>query len=101
MSEQLRTPADVGAAIRARRLELAMDQATLARLAGVSRLWIVEMEQGKVTAAVGHVLRTIAALGMTIALNAQSLQSGLPVHDLDLPAESLLDDIIERARGKT
>ena len=64
----LRTPRDIGAAIRERRRELGLDQATLAQLAGVSRLWINEIERGKPGATLSRVLRTFAALGVSLAI---------------------------------
>lgn len=62
----LRTPKDIGAAIRQRRRELRLDQATLARNVGVSRQWIIEVEAGKPRAELGLVLRTLDALGVRL-----------------------------------
>ncbi len=53
----LRTPADVGALIRDRRRVLKLDQADLARMIGVSRLWVNQVEKGKPGASLGLVLR--------------------------------------------
>ncbi len=65
----IRTPADIGALIRARRRELGYDQAQLAEIAGVSRLWINQVERGKPGAGLGLVLRTLAALGIELSEN--------------------------------
>jgi len=63
---QLRTPRDIGALIRAHRRALGLDQRTLAARAGVSRLWISEVERGKPGASLGLVLRVLASLGVTL-----------------------------------
>ena len=60
---RIRTPADLGALIRDRRIKLALDQRSLAQKVGVSRQWIVEVEKGKPRAEIGLLLRTIDALG--------------------------------------
>ena len=60
----LRTPADVGALIRDRRRVLRLDQADLARMIGVSRLWVNQVEKGKPGASLGLVLRALDALGV-------------------------------------
>jgi y4mF family transcriptional regulator len=44
---RIRTPIDLGALIRERRKALRLDQKTLAEKVGVSRQWIVDVEQGK------------------------------------------------------
>ena len=60
----LRTPADVGAAIRDRRRQLGLDQASLAKRIGVSRQWVVGIERGRGRAELGLVLRALEALGI-------------------------------------
>jgi HTH-type transcriptional regulator / antitoxin HipB len=65
---RIRTPADLGALIRNTRKNLRLDQSTLAKTIGVSRLWLVEIEKGKPRAQMGLVLRTLEAL--RISLNA-------------------------------
>jgi DNA-binding XRE family transcriptional regulator len=44
---KIRTPADLGTLIRNTRKKLRLDQSTLAKTIGVSRLWLVEIEEGK------------------------------------------------------
>jgi HTH-type transcriptional regulator/antitoxin HipB len=56
----------LGAFIRERRVTLAMDQSDLAKKAGTSRKWIVEVEQGKQRAEIGLVLRTLKTLGVSL-----------------------------------
>ena len=63
---RLRAPSDVGALIRDRRRQLGLDQAALAERVGVSRQWLIAVEQGKPRAALGLVLRTLDALGVRL-----------------------------------
>jgi HTH-type transcriptional regulator / antitoxin HipB len=65
---RIQTPGDLGALIRNTRKKLKLDQSTLAKKIGVSRLWLVEIEKGKPRAEMGLVLRTLDAL--QISLNA-------------------------------
>ena len=65
----LRNTKDLGAAIRDGRRRLGLDQRALAARVGVSRQWIVEAEHGKPRAAVGLVLRTLEALGLSLAID--------------------------------
>lgn len=66
LQSQLRTPADIGALIRDRRRTLQLDQADLARMIGVSRLWVNQVERGKPGASLGLVLRALDALGVRL-----------------------------------
>ncbi len=50
------------------RRSLQIRQADLALRAGVSRQWIVALEQGKPTLEVGLVLRTLETLGLEVAV---------------------------------
>ena len=63
---RIRTPTDLGALIRDRRIKLGLDQQSLAQKVGVSRQWIVEVEKGKPRAEIGLLLRTIDALGIQL-----------------------------------
>lgn len=62
----LRTPADFGAVIRERRRRTGLNQAALAAKVGVGRQWIVEVERGKPGAPLGLILRTLAALNISL-----------------------------------
>jgi HTH-type transcriptional regulator / antitoxin HipB len=89
----LRTPHDLGAAIRDRRRRLNLDQRDLARQIGVSRKWIIDVEKGKPRAELGLVLRTLDALGLRLALDAaaETLPPATPGADID--------KILDRTRG--
>lgn len=89
---RLRTPADLGAAIREKRRALGLDQATLAERVGVSRQWIIEVEKGKPRAAMQLVLRTLDELGIelwTERASPPSSPGSLPGAGIDLG--SILD----------
>lgn len=73
---KIRTPADLGTLIRNTRKKLGLDQSTLAKKIGVSRLWLVEIEKGKPRAEIGLVLRTLDAL--RIGLNATTSETQPP-----------------------
>jgi HTH-type transcriptional regulator / antitoxin HipB len=59
-----RTTREVGAAIREQRKAKNLTQAELAESVGVTRAWIIAIEQGKASAELGLVLRTLANLGL-------------------------------------
>lgn len=72
---RLRTPQDIGWAIRERRRALHLDQAELARRVGVSRQWIIGIEKGKGRADLSLVLRTLDALGVVLRSDDESSAS--------------------------
>jgi y4mF family transcriptional regulator len=90
---RIRTPADLGALIRDRRVKLALDQRSLAQQVGVSRQWIVEVEKGKPRAEIGLLLRTIDTLGIQLMTveDTKKRPTG-PAVDID--------SIIAAARGE-
>jgi HTH-type transcriptional regulator/antitoxin HipB len=99
MNVALRTPVEVGAAMRARRRSLGWDQAELAERIGASRLWVNQIEGGKPGAGLGLVLRAFSALGLTLSvatLNEPDAKIETPV-----PAKAVdLDAIVDAARKK-
>ncbi len=68
----IRSPQQLGDALRAARKQLALTQPQLALAAGVGVRFIVDLEAGKPTLRLENVLRVIDALGGEIQL------SGLP-----------------------
>ena len=65
----IRTPSDLGALIREQRLKLGLNQLSLARKAGTSRKWLIEVENGKSGAEIGLILRTLRAMGTVLTLS--------------------------------
>jgi HTH-type transcriptional regulator / antitoxin HipB len=72
----IRTPADLGAAIRDRRRQLGLDQASLAERVGVSRQWVIAIEKGSRRAELGLVLRALAALDLRLDTAESSAEQG-------------------------
>jgi HTH-type transcriptional regulator/antitoxin HipB len=72
---RIRTPADLGALIRSTRKKLRLDQSTLARKIGVSRLWLVEIEKGKPRAEIGLILRALDALHVNLTATTAATPS--------------------------
>ncbi len=80
---QIRNAREIGALLRERRLKLELSQAELAQRVGVSRLWIVLLEQGKPTVQLGLVLRTLNALGLSLEMGERSASTQTGKIDLD------------------
>ena len=94
---RIRTPADLGAFIRERRTKLGMDQIALAKKAGTSRKWLVEVEQGKPRAEIGLILRTLKSLGVSVDLKADSFHETSSISKTRTPdINSVLDALKKR-----
>jgi y4mF family transcriptional regulator len=65
----IRSPQQLGAALRTARKQLGLTQPQLALAAGVGVRFIVDLEAGKATVRLENVLRVIDALGGEILLN--------------------------------
>ncbi|TWD81616.1 y4mF family transcriptional regulator [Kribbella amoyensis] len=63
---EVHTVRDLGAAVRQARRRRGMSQAELAELAGVSREWLVRLEQGHPRLEAQLVLDALAAVGLTV-----------------------------------
>ncbi len=85
---QIRTPLDLGLAIRDRRRKLKLSQAELARKVGVGRQWIVAIEHGKSRAELGLVLRTLSALDLPLTIDPgdRLLRSNDDITPVDIDA---------------
>lgn len=84
------TPRDIGAAIRERRKLLGLDQAELASRVGVSRQWLIQVENGKAGVAIGLLLRILNALDLKFTLDTGRGPTNEP--PLDLPDPSTVLD---------
>ena len=67
---------ELGIAIRELRLARGLDQAALAMGIGVSRRWVIEIEQGKERAEVGLVLRALRFLDAVVAITPRATTTG-------------------------
>ena len=81
----------LGQSLRAARKQLGLTQAQLALAAGVGLRFIVELEAGKPTLRLEHVLRVMNALGGELSL------SGLPSASSDPVAANALPDADQSA----
>lgn len=93
---RLRTPLDIGQAIRDNRRRLGLDQDDLATRVGVSRKWLIDVERGKPGAPIGLLLRTLDALGLRVSLDTigtSRKRPGKPVSTIDI------DRVLDRAKG--
>jgi HTH-type transcriptional regulator/antitoxin HipB len=82
----VRTARDLGAAVRDARLQKGWTQAELANRMGVSRQWVISLEQGKASAQLGTALRAVAILGMVADLVEA------PTRDTGIDLDRLLGD---------
>jgi HTH-type transcriptional regulator/antitoxin HipB len=65
----IKTPKEIGMLVRDRRKARRWTQDTLAQRLGVSRLWVVQLEQGKSTAQIGLVLRALNELDVPMQVD--------------------------------
>ena len=84
----LRTSTDIGHLVREQRKKRGWTQAIFAKRLSVSRLWVVQLEQGKETLQLGLVLRALNELEMPIQIHLSSptrttKPESLPSIDLD------------------
>lgn len=68
----IRRPSDIGLIVKAARKARSMSQDDLAKLLGVSRLWINEFEGGKPTARLDLALRALAELDITLTAHSEA-----------------------------
>ena len=68
---EIRSAADVAAVVRATRLDRQMSQMQLARAAGVSRRWLINLEAGKSGASLDLVLLVLSALNIPLTAGAE------------------------------
>lgn len=68
----IETPSDLGSAIRERRRQRSWGQQTLADQVGVSRQWIVAIEQGKPRAEIGLLLKTLQVLEIRLEIPGEA-----------------------------
>ena len=65
----IKTPKEIGMLVRDRRKARSWTQDVLAQRLGVSRLWVVQLEQGKSTAQIGLVLRALNELDVPMQVD--------------------------------
>ncbi|MGA1343972.1 MAG: helix-turn-helix domain-containing protein [Hyphomonas sp.] len=103
MKAHLRTPADIGTAIRACREARGLNQAELARLAGVGRQWLIQMEKGKPTVLIEPILKTFEALNLKLmALNEveREQENSLSANSITADINSVIEILVENGQRK-
>ena len=92
------TPQNIGQTIRSRRKQLGWDQAKLADQVGVSRQWIINIEQGKPRAEIGLILRTLHVLDLPMYIgtvsNTETTDNKVATQSTSID----IDDIIDRLK---
>ena len=68
-SYRVYTPESLGAAIRHYRTEAGLTQAQLAKMAGLGRSYLSELEKGKETEQISRILRVLRQLGVRMTLD--------------------------------
>ena len=96
----IRTTKELGLLLRDRRRATGLSQQDFADRLGVSRSWLIEVEQGKPRAAIGLVLRALAAVDVT--LDARVRGAVRPAAPSRKPARDAgdLDAILDRHRRR-
>ena len=92
------TPQDIGQTIRSRRKQLGWDQAKLADQVGVSRQWIINIEQGKPRAEIGLILRTLHVLNLPIYIGTVSNTEVADKKTSSKYNSVDIDDIVDRLK---
>lgn len=89
----IRTSRSLGAAVKARRLEVGWSQAELAKKLGTQRQWVLRLEAGSEGAELGLVLKAVAALGLDLTVGNEPRGKGSQV----APAANL-DEVFARLK---
>jgi y4mF family transcriptional regulator len=112
---RIRTVRDLAAVIRGRRKTLGLTQADTAAAAGVSRKWMIDLENGRATGDLAAVLRVIDVLDLVLDISearsvtltgtaavassaTATLDVSRPERDADGPIDldALLDTYLDR-----
>jgi HTH-type transcriptional regulator / antitoxin HipB len=91
----VKSPRELAQVVREQRKQRGLSQQRLSELVGVSRQWIVALEQGKPTAELGLVLQALSAIGLRVDVRDRSDAAGGEVAALSDATTQLL----ERARA--
>ena len=82
---RIATPQDLGHAVRSARKQLGLTQAQLSLAAGVGLRFIVDLEAGKPTLRLEHVLRVVDSLGGEFTLSGFTSGQCEPNHPATTP----------------
>jgi HTH-type transcriptional regulator / antitoxin HipB len=90
----VKSPQELAQVVREQRKRRGLSQQRLAELVGVSRQWIVALEQGKPTAELGLVLQALSAIGLRVDVGDRSDAAGGEV----AAVSDATTQVLERAR---
>lgn len=97
-TRQLRTPQDLGAAIRDARIAQGLTQVQLASQAGVSREWLIGVEQGsRPRAELTKILSLLHTLDLPLSIGAADSEKALGNHPGGRGTVLSTDDATRRA----
>jgi HTH-type transcriptional regulator/antitoxin HipB len=68
----IKSPMELAQLVRDQRKRRRLSQQRLAELIGVSRQWVIALEQGKPTAELGLVLQALSAVGLRVDVRDRS-----------------------------
>ena len=98
---RLRSPMDFAVLVHQRRRELKLSQSELARRAGTSREWIVDLEKGKPRVPLSLVLRALRALQIAIVTAEDPGMRGTAAKQKRAGGSAAdIDEILKKLRRK-
>lgn len=80
----IKTPKEIGLLVRDQRKARGWTQDVFAQRLGVSRLWVLQLEQGKSTAQIGLVLRALNELDVPVQVDLSPKDRSKPPGGIDL-----------------
>ena len=80
----IKTPKEIGLLVRDQRKARGWTQDVFAQRLGVSRLWVLQLEQGKSTAQIGLVLRALNELDVPVQVDLSPKDKSKPPGGIDL-----------------
>jgi len=91
----LRTPEQIGAAIRLKRKQKGLTQSALAEQLGVERKWVIRLEAGNPAAELALVIRALELVGIQALLRDQERKVEAP-----RAVPSRLDEVFTRLQRR-
>ena len=95
---EIRTAADIALVVRTARTRRQLSQLQLARSAGVSRRWLINLEAGKPGASMDLVMNVLATLGVPLHAGSHDSEDTSGGHGLVAPAPVGTIDLDEHLR---
>jgi HTH-type transcriptional regulator / antitoxin HipB len=80
----IKTPKEIGLFVREQRKARGWTQDVFAQRLGVSRLWVLQLEQGKSTAQIGLVLRALNELDVPMQVDPKPIDRSISPGGINL-----------------